>query len=233
VFNYQYDVMQVENSLPRIPQPVRNDFGSKSNFVFFKRISVALFVGFLTAFTISSCSTPAQRQDKLERFAQGVVKHLFDRNPKTYRQSIALLMREELDDNTIDKLQSAGKLPEPGLEEMKVVSDAEAKNTTNTVYTTSTKLVGDVKNATVPIQVVGRIVNYQNGKKKDEQHFLLEVDCKLTDEMEGYPRVVAIRGLENMTATSARPVDGKGASSHGSHKRLTRKSSPNRVSSAS
>jgi hypothetical protein len=218
--------MQFENSPPRIPHPVCKNFGGKSNFVLSKRISVAVFIGLLTTLTLSSCTSPQQREAKLEHFAEDVVKHLLDRNPKTYRQSIAFLMREELDDNMIDKLQSIGKLPEPGLEEMKVVSDAEDKKTTNKVDTTSATSLGDIKKATVPIQVVGKIINYQNGVKKDEQHFSLEVDCKLTDEMEGYPRVVAIRGIENITATSVRPTDTsvKGASSHGPRKRPMRRS---------
>jgi len=166
----------------------------------------------MTIVTLSSCASPEQRlkerQDKLEHFASDVVKHLLDRDPKTYRQSVAALMREELDDSTIDKLQSTGNLPQPGLEEMKVVSDAEDKKTSNTVELKSAKAVtGKVKQDVVPIQVVGDVINYQNGVKKNDQPFSLEVDCKLTDAMEGYPRVVAIRGLENYTATSVRPTE--------------------------
>jgi len=166
----------------------------------------------MTIVTLSSCASPEQRLkergEKLERFASNAVKHLFDRDPKTYRQSVAALMREELDDGTIDKLQASGNLPEPGLEEMKVVSDAEDKKTSNTVEVKSAKAVaGKVKQDVVPIQVNGDVVNLQDGVKKNEQPFSLEVDCKLTDAMEGYPRVVAIRGLENFTATSIKPTE--------------------------
>jgi hypothetical protein len=178
--------------------------------IFQRRIALSALVGLMTALSLSSCASPEQklkeRETKLEHFAEGVVKHLLDRDPKTYRQSVAALMREELDDSTIDKLQSTGNLPEPGLEEMKVVSDAEDKKTSNTVETPTVQPAGVVKRDVVPIRVSGQVINYQNGVKKNEQPFSLEVDCKLTDEMQGYPRVVAIRGLENFTATSVRPT---------------------------
>ena len=201
--------MQIQNRSPRINSSMRNSSGSSLRPTFQWRVFSSALVGLVTIVTLSSCASPEQRlkerQEKLEHFASDVVKHLLDRDPKTYRQSVAALMREELDDSIIDKLQSTGNLPEPGLEEMKVVSDAEDKKTTNTVETRSAKAIaGTVKQDVVPIQVTGEVINYQNGVKKNDQPFSLEVDCKLTNEMQGYPRVVAVRGLENYSATSVR-----------------------------
>jgi hypothetical protein len=203
--------MHIQTRNPGLISSSRNVSRSNFSATFHGRITLVALIGLVAGFGLTSCASPEQklkeRQTKLEHFAEGVVKHLLDRDPKTYRQSVAALMREELDDSTIDKLQSKGNLPEPGLEEMKVVSDAEDKKTTNTVETTTIQPTGAVKRDVVPIQVAGQVINYQDGAKKNEQPFSLEVDCKLTDEMQGYPRVVGIRGLENFTATSVRPAE--------------------------
>jgi len=176
-------------------------------------LTKSILFGCVAVLSFSSCSSPAQklhdRQIKLENFAVGVVKHLLDRNPTTYRQSVSSLMREELNDSTIDKLQSIDKLPEPGLEELKIVDDAQDHKATNAVETTSVKALGSAQNDIVPIQVKGRVVNYTNGVKKSEEPFSLEVDCKLTEDMEGYPRAVAVRGVDNLQAMSIRPNDSK------------------------
>jgi len=208
----------------------RNVSRTTLNAILHRRSLVAALTGLMTIVTVSSCASPEQRlkerQDKLERFASSVVKHLLDRDPKTYRQSVAALMREELNDTTIDKLQASGNLPEPGLEEMKVVSDAEDKKTSNTVETPTAKPTGPVKSDTVPIQVVGQVINFQDGVKKNELPFTVVVDCKLTDDMAGYPRVVGIRGLENFTATSVRPTEASkptSSSAGAGHKRRIRR----------
>jgi hypothetical protein len=173
----------------------------------------SILYGCVALLSLSSCASAAQklhdRQIKLENFAVGVVKHLLDRNPATYRQSVASLMREELNDSTIDKLQSIDKLPEPGLEELKIVDDAQDQKATNAVETSNVKTLGSAQNGVVPIQVKGRVVNYRNGVKKSEEPFSIEVDCKLTEDMEGYPRAVAVRGLDNLQAMSIRTNDPK------------------------
>jgi hypothetical protein len=167
------------------------------------------FVGLIAVLLLSSCASPEQtlhdRQTKLEHFATGAVRHLLDRNPKTYRMSVNSLMREELNDATINKLQSIGKLPEPGLEELKVVEDAEDAKTNNAVEIKDTKTLGPANKDVVPIRVKGLIVNYKNGIKKSEEPFSLELDCKLTEDMEGFPRVIAVRGMEKPLASSVRP----------------------------
>jgi hypothetical protein len=224
--------MHIQNRSPRTRSSTQNFSGFSLTPTFRERFFSSALVGLVTIVTLSSCASPEQklkeRQEKLEHFASNVVKHLLDRDPKTYRQSVAALMREELDDSTIDKLQSTGNLPEPGLEEMKVVSDAEDKKTSNTVETKSAQAVaGTLKHDVVPIMVTGGVINYQDGAKKNDQPFALEVDCKLTDEMQGYPRVVGVRGLENFTATSVRattePASKVTSPAATPHKRKTRR----------
>jgi len=179
----------------------------------------------LTSLLITSCASPQQkahqRETLLGNFATKVVAHLFDRNPQTYKESVAMLMREELDDQTITKLQNSGKLPEPGLEEEKTVEDAQDQKTSNRIETTSVKPIGSITEAVVPFQVTGTIVSLKDGQKKSEEPFSLEVDCKLTDAMEGYPKVVAIRGLERTGAAAAtKALDARSARA----KKRTRKS---------
>src|SRR5277367_2675639 len=135
--------MHNQNRSPRITSSTHINSGRSLRSTFQQRVFSSALVGFVTIVTLSSCASPEQklkdRQEKLERFASNVVKHLLDRDPKTYRESVAALMREELDDGARDKLQSTGNLPEPGLEELKVVSDAEDKKTSNTVETQTAK----------------------------------------------------------------------------------------------
>lgn len=224
--------MHIKKRSPRTRSSTQKFSGFSLAATFRKPFFSSALVGLVTIVTLSSCASPEQklkeRQEKLERFASNVVKHLLDRDPKTYRQSVAALMREELDDSTIDKLQSTGNLPEPGLEEMKVVSDAEDKKTSNTIETkTATAVAGTAKHDVVPVQVTGEVINYQDGVKKNDQPFSLEIDCKLTDEMQGYPRVVGVRGLENFTATSVRattePASKVTAPAAAPHKRKIRR----------
>jgi hypothetical protein len=158
--------------------------------------SICFFVAVFLTSCASAEERKRQRQQQLEGFAGRVVQHLLDRNPATYRRSIASLMREELDDSTISNLQSIGRLPEPGLEEMKFISDAEDQKTSNKVETPIVRAVGDMSKDVVPMRVTGKVTNYKDGTKTDDRSVQVEVDCRLTEAMDGYPKAVGVRGLD-------------------------------------
>ncbi len=173
------------------------------------QISTCFFVVGLLTSCASVEERKRQRQQQLEGFAGKVVQHLLDRNPDTYRRSISALMREELDDNTINNLQSIGRLPQPGLEELKFISDAQDQKTSNKVETPIVRAVGDMAKEVVPMRVTGKVTNYKNGVKTDDRSVQVEVDCRLTDAMDGYPKAVAVRGLDPVKSVAKQTDDNK------------------------
>jgi len=206
----------------KIPTVSMNPTSKAKNLFSFSKIartSTCIFVVVLLTSCASAEEKKRQRQQQLEGFAARVVQHLLDRNPATYRRSIAMLMREELDDNTITNLQAIGRIPEPGLEEMKVISDAEDQKTSNKVETPIVRAVGDMAKEVVPMRVTGKVTNYKDNVKTDDRSFQVEVDCRLTDAMDGFPKAVGVRGLEPVKSIAKQADDGKLRSKKRSKKR--------------
>lgn len=173
----------------------------------------------LCVFGLAGCKSPEQklkeRQEFLQTFVTGVVKHLLDRNPDTIRESITHLHREELPEPVWEKLQAQGLLPQTELGVLKIINEAQDNHTTNEINVQEVKPLGPVDKDVVPFQVTGVQTDKQTGKPDQQKPFSCTVSCKLNDQTGGWPQVVEITGL----APQAKPQPKQDVKPKGKKKR--------------
>jgi hypothetical protein len=166
-------------------------------FAFFTSLTIVCFG--LTAILLFGCtSAEQQRKDRevlLENFVSKVALHLLDRNPSTMEQSVRLLMKEELSEQTCSRLQDQHLIPESPLDIMKVVYAAQKTHQTNVVKVESVKATGPIEKDIVPFRVSGKDITKTPGKPDQTKGFAFNIAVKLTDEMSGYPKVVDVEEL--------------------------------------
>lgn len=171
----------------------------------------------IVALALAGCQSKAaeekHREKVLESFATKVTKHLLDRNPATIHESMTTLTHVELDDKLQDKLENDKVMPETEIDIMKIVSEGEAKKLSNTVVVESATPQGDTDKDVVPIKVVGKDVKLVDGKEAESKDFTYIITCKLTPEMEDFPRAIDFAG-----ATGAKPAAEKSAEAKSTHR---------------
>lgn len=149
---------------------------------------------------LCSCQSAEQktrvRQATLEKFCTGVVKHLLDHNPKTIKESIVHLQREEIPDPLFDKLQEQGLLPKTELSILKVIDEQEGTKSSNEVQVKSVKPLGPVDKDVVPFEVSGVEIDKVSDKPVKSNPFTCKITCKFNEQTGGWPQVVDISGLK-------------------------------------
>lgn len=144
------------------------------------------------------------RQQLLEKFSTGVVKHLLDHNPDTIRESITHLQREELPEQTFEKLQKEGVLPVTELGVLKIIDEAQDRHTTNTVVVKSIKPLGPVERDLVPFEVTGEDIQKAQGKPDESRPFKCTITCKLNEQTGDWPQAIDVSGLAPNTKPAAK-----------------------------
>jgi hypothetical protein len=156
--------------------------------------SPLLLCALAASLLFTSCSNPEQikkeRQKTLEQFSTIVAKQIFDRNPETVKESMIALTRDELSQETTDKLQAQGYLPKTDIGILKIQAEQEDAKRTNVVNVTSVKALGPVDKSPIPMQVQGNIVNKTEGKPDETVPFSLKLSCKFDEQTGGLPQVV-------------------------------------------
>lgn len=160
---------------------------------------MSLILVLVGGFALGACSNPEAdkkaRLQTMEKFVTTVVKHLYDKNPETVRESMTALFREELTDGVREKLQREKQLPNTELGIVKILTEAEENKTTNVVDVTSVKPIGDVDKVTVPFAVSGQVTTKTEGKPDQVKPFAIHIACRLDKVRGAWPQVVDVTGM--------------------------------------
>lgn len=160
---------------------------------------------------LSCCESAEQkkkdRQELLEKFCTGVVKHLLDHNPETIRESITHLQREELPQPVFEKLQSEGVLPKTELGVLKIIDEAQDTHSTNEVQVKAIKPLGPVEKDVVPFEVTGVEVGKTQGKPDQIKPFTYTITCKLNEQTGGWPQAIEVTGMAPQAKPTPKPEE--------------------------
>ena len=152
-----------------------------------------------SAILISGCESAQQRLKEreavLENFAAKVAMHLMDRNPSTMESSVRTLMKEELNEDACSKLQDEHLLPQSPLDIMKVIYDTKKTGQSNLVKVGTVKPLAPIGKDVVPFRVSGKEITKTPGKPDENKNFTFTIAIKLTDDMDGFPRVIDVKEL--------------------------------------
>lgn len=148
---------------------------------------------------LTSCTSPEQKlknkEKMLAKYASGVAKHLYDRNPETLKESVYHLFREELDEPVLNRLQKEKLLPRTDLGILKLEQEATEKGTTNVVEVTSVKPVGSVEEVDIPFQVDGTVITKSQSGEEKTKPFSLTMTIHLDEKVSEWPKVAGLSGF--------------------------------------
>ncbi len=123
------------------------------------------------------------------KFVSTAVQHMLDRNPETMQESMTTLAHDEFEESLFEKLQGKNMLPETDISILKIVTEQKKKNATNKVVVDQVKPIDPVAQSSVRFNITGKDINEIGGKPADTKDFQYVVTCKLTKEMDGFPRI--------------------------------------------
>jgi hypothetical protein len=158
--------------------------------------------------TTSGCSKEQQlkqREQKLADFATSVAQHILDRNPETIKESLTVLMHEQLDLKLLEKLEGTKVIPDSPITLMRETEQWKTDHRSNKIQV-SVQPMTPVDKDQVTYKITGTDSTLIDGKKIDDRPIDFSIVCMLTPDMDGFPRVVDLTGLEKTkdgTAASA------------------------------
>jgi hypothetical protein len=173
--------------------------------------TLAVSIGFLACGFLCSCaSSEAQMKEReatMSKFVKTAVQHLLDRNPETIQDSMNELTRNEMTQPLVERLQNDKVLPETDLSILKIKDDALKNHATNQIVLDQVQPLDPLSKPDVRFRVVGKDVAQVDGKPNGEKPFDYIATCRLTDDMDGFPRITEFVGASPKPAESeARPV---------------------------
>jgi hypothetical protein len=136
-----------------------------------------------------------EREKTLTDFATSVVQHMYDRNPATLRDSMNILMREQLTEKVVTKLQNSKDLPETEIDELKIIDENQRKHLSNKVEVDIVRPLTPIEKDEVQMKVTGKDITLADGKPQDDKVISTIITCQLTDEMGGYARATDLTVL--------------------------------------
>jgi hypothetical protein len=163
-----------------------------------------MFVAVAISVTTSGCSKEQQlkqREQKLAEFATSVAQHILDRNPETRQESISIFMHQEVDSNLITKLENTNVLPDSPITLLREKEQWKTDHRTNKVQV-AVQPTTPVDKDQVTYKVTGTDSILVDGKKVVDRPIDFSIVCMLTPDMDGYPRVVGIDGLDKTKAAA-------------------------------
>jgi hypothetical protein len=143
-----------------------------------------------------------EREATMAKFVKGAVQHMLDRNPDTIQESMNELTRNELTQPLVERLQNDKVLPETDLSILKIKDDALKNHATNQVVLDQVQPLDPLTKPDVRFRVVGKDVAQLDGKPNGETPFDYIATCRLTDDMDGFPRITEFRGASPKPAES-------------------------------
>lgn len=148
----------------------------------------------------------AKKEQALAKFATSVTKHLLDRNPDTIQASAQQLMHAEVHESALDKLQARKILPDSQIDVWRAIDDSQVAHRTNEIDVKTVRPISPLDKDDIKVQVVGDEIVKTSGKQTAVKPFNLELTCRLTSEMDNYPRLLDVSGLNpNTTAYGSTP----------------------------
>jgi hypothetical protein len=167
-----------------------------------------MFAAVAITVTISGCSKEQQlkqREQKLSDFATSVAQHILDRNPETIKESLTVLMHEQLDLKLLEKLEGTKVIPDSPITLMRETEQWKTDHRSNKIQV-SVQPMTPVDKDQVTYKITGTDSTLIDGRKIDDRPIDFSIVCMLTPDMDGFPRVVDLTGLEKTkdgTAASA------------------------------
>lgn len=168
-------------------------------------------IAVLISLSLSSCALSPeakkkQKEQTLIKFATTVTKHLLDRNPDTITASANQLMHSEVHESALDKLQARKILPDSQIDVWRAIDDSQVAHRTNEIAVKSVKAISPLDKDDVKMLVSGDEIIKTSGKQSGVKPFNLELTCRLSDEMDNFPRLIDVNGLSaNATAYGSTP----------------------------
>jgi hypothetical protein len=161
--------------------------------------------------SLNGCSpgdAKAQRKQKLQEFCTSVSQHLLDRDPNSIRDSLNILLHEELSDGARQKLEDNKTIPDSPITVLKWTEEWKTGHKANKVEVTSVTPLGPVDAKDVKFRVNGIDHDLVSSKEVGSKPFLIEMTCELTPDMDGFPRVLELQVLSKPTsiADAAKPI---------------------------
>jgi len=154
---------------------------------------------------MAACTSKEQklkeREKTLTDFATAVVQNMYDRNPQTIRESMNTVMKQQLTQKVVEKLQNSKDLPETEIDELKIIDENQRKHASNKVEVDIVRNLTPIEKDEVQMKVTGKDIALVDGKATDDKVISVIVTCQLTDEMGGYAR-----GTDLVVLASAKPA---------------------------
>ncbi len=173
-------------------------------------LSAIALISTLTGCAVSPEAKKKAREEALEKFSRVVTQHLLDRNPTTLTVSVNQLMRVEVHNTSLAKLQARKILPDSNIDVLRAIDDAEVAKTTNEVQILSVRPLTPVEKDPVKYRVTGKEIFKVAGKQVDMRPFSLELTIRLTPQMDGEPALLEVGGMSASTVFS-KPAQNKSA----------------------
>lgn len=167
-----------------------------------------------TSVTTTGCSKEQQlkqREQKLAEFATSVAEHILDRNPETIKESLTVLMHEQLDINLLEKLEGTKVIPDSPITLMRETEQWKADHRSNKLQIKA-QPVTPVDQDKVTYKITGTDSTLVNGKAVDEKPVDFSIVCNLTPDMDGFPRVIDLTGLDKANKSASTAASGSNPS---------------------
>ncbi|MDR3616708.1 MAG: hypothetical protein P4L53_24315 [Candidatus Obscuribacterales bacterium] len=164
-----------------------------------------MFVAVAITVTTSGCSKEQQlkqREQKLADFATSVAQHILDRNPETIKESLTVLMHEQLDLKLLEKLEGTKVIPDSPITLMRETEQWKTDHRSNKIQV-SVQPLTPVDKDQVTYKITGTDSTLVDGKKVDDRPIDFSIVCMLTSDMDGFPRVVDLTGLDKGKSASS------------------------------
>jgi hypothetical protein len=164
-----------------------------------------MFVAVAITVTTSGCSKEQQlkqREQKLADFATSVAQHILDRNPETIKESLTVLMHEQLDLKLLEKLEGTKVIPDSPITLMRETEQWTTDHRSNKIQV-SVQPLTPIDKDQVTYKITGTDSTLVDGKKVDDRPIDFSIVCMLTSDMDGFPRVVDLTGLDKSKSASA------------------------------
>ena len=126
-------------------------------------------------------------------------------------------MHQELDGDLVQKLEGTKIIPDSPITLMRETEQWKTDHRSNKVQV-KVAPVTPVDKDRVTYKITGTDSTLINGKEVDARPVDFSITCNLTNEMDGYPRVVELTGLDKANKTSGT----KGTSSSAASKKRRR-----------
>lgn len=153
---------------------------------------------FTTALSLSGCSKQEelqQRKQTLEQFCTSVAQHILDRNPDTMRESLSTLLHEQLTDQSREKLEDSKVIPDSPITVMRETAESKDAHRSNKIDVLIVRPLTPVEKDPVTYKVTVKDITLINDKPANDKTYSFTIVCKLTPDMDNFPRVLDVAGL--------------------------------------